>query len=67
VRVYILAHEGPRDNGYQLPVANRTVTLGDTAALGRSVDLLSDVVGDATWANYRWKVYTLFVKPRSFY
>jgi prepilin-type N-terminal cleavage/methylation domain-containing protein len=67
VRVYILAHEGPRDNGYQLPAANRTVTLGDTAALGKSVDLLSDVVGDATWANYRWKVYTLFVKPRSFY
>jgi prepilin-type N-terminal cleavage/methylation domain-containing protein len=67
VRVYILAHEGPRDNGYQLPAANRTVNLGDTAALGRSVDLLSDVVGDATWANYRWKVYTLFVKPRSFY
>jgi prepilin-type N-terminal cleavage/methylation domain-containing protein len=67
VRVYILAHEGPRDNGYQLPAANRTITVGDTAALGRSVDLLSDVVGDATWANYRWKVYTLFVKPRSLY
>ena len=67
VRVYILAHEGPRDNGYTLPATSRLVTVGDTAALGRSVDLLSDVVGNATWANYRWKVYTLFVKPRSFY
>ena len=63
VRVYILAHEGPRDNGYQHPVANRTVYVGDTGA-GQSIDLQT-VVGDTTWQNYRWKMYSFVVKPRS--
>lgn len=64
VRVYLLAHEGPRDNGYKHET--QVINVGDpTDGLGRNVDL-SSVVG-ANWRNYRWKTYTFFVKPRSLY
>jgi prepilin-type N-terminal cleavage/methylation domain-containing protein len=65
VRVYVLAHEGPRDNAYRHET--QTITVGDpTDGLGKNVDLLS-VVGSASWRNYRWKLYSLIVKPRSLY
>jgi hypothetical protein len=57
VRVYILAHEGQRDTNYTNPT--NSILVGESAALGRNFDLTTI----PNWQNYRWKVYTLVVKP----
>ncbi|MHB8845270.1 MAG: prepilin-type N-terminal cleavage/methylation domain-containing protein [Nitrospirota bacterium] len=56
VRAYVLSHEGERDRDYTY--ADNTVYVGDPA-LGQGHNV--DIVGDAK--NYRWKVYTIAVKP----
>ncbi len=58
VRVYILAHEGRRDRDFIYPT--NTVIVGPTAALGSNFDLTTT---DPLWANYRWKVHTLVIRP----
>lgn len=58
VRVYILAQEGQMDTRYTFPDA--TVTVGD-AALGQVFDFAGH--GIANYMNFRWKVYTLSIKP----
>lgn len=60
VRVYILAHEGQRDPNYRYP--NPTVTVGEFG-LGRVYNFAAGGIGN--WQEYRWKVYTLVVKPRN--
>jgi hypothetical protein len=63
VRVYILAHEGQKDTSYTYP--NPTITLTDPPAEGgllSTIDL-NTLVGDSSYVNYRWKIYTLVVKP----
>jgi hypothetical protein len=60
VRVYILSHEGEIDRSFKY--RNSTITVGEFG-LGRTFNL-SATVG-STWANYRWKVSTLVVKPRN--
>ncbi len=68
VRVYILAHEGQYDRDFTYAI--NPVRVGedltrcapgaaDEAILGRNRDL-SNI---NNWANYRWKVYTLVIKP----
>ena len=64
VRVYILTHEGTRDNSYK-QLGSSSITVGPDTVLGTSVNLSSLVGTD--WNRYRWKVHTLFVKPKSFY
>ncbi len=54
VRVYILAHEGQMDKSYTHPVTN--ILVGEAGIGGRTFDIGANV-------NYRWKVYTLVVKP----
>jgi hypothetical protein len=64
IRVYILAHEGQRDPNYQFNNFNcgaNCVTVGDYGC-GRAFNLVAN--GIANWQNYRWKVYTLVVKPQ---
>lgn len=56
VRVYILAHEGERDRSYVHGAAD--IYVGD-ASLGQGH--IVNISGDAR--NYRWKVYTIAVKP----
>ncbi len=63
VQIYVLAHEGTFDRGFTYGGAN-PVTVGPTVALGASVDLTAF---GADWNHYRWRLYTLFVKPKSFY
>lgn len=63
VRIYLLAHEGMMDRAFRYGGAN-PVTVGPTTALGTSVDLTGF---GADWNHYRWKIYTLVIKPRSFY
>ena len=55
IRVYILAHEGQRDATYTYPLA--TIQVGP-AGNGRAFNL-------GTYLNYRWKVYTLVVRPNN--
>jgi hypothetical protein len=64
VRVYILAQEGQRDDSYTTPT--NAIFVGSPAnaffagspAVGRNVDVSSR-------RNYRWKTYSMVVKPMS--
>jgi prepilin-type N-terminal cleavage/methylation domain-containing protein len=58
VRVYILAHEGQRDVNYTYP--NSSITVGEFG-MGRDFNLTTI----PNWQNYRWKIYTLVVKPNN--
>jgi type II secretory pathway pseudopilin PulG len=62
IRVYVLAQEGRKDKSYSYP--NKTVTVGEFNK-GRSFDLstLSGIGND--WMRYRWKIYTIVVRPKN--
>lgn len=60
VRVYILAHEGQRDINYTYP--NSSVTVGEFG-MGSNFNLASTIIEN--WQNYRWKIYTLTIKPKN--
>jgi len=59
VRVYILAQEGQRDPYYTS--AAPVVTVGEFG-LGRDFNLAGTI--GTGWQNYRWKLYTLVMKPK---
>lgn len=70
VRVYILAHEGQRDPNYTYPT--NPVYVGEAlVGGGRNFDFTNPdgVAGTADaitdWQNYRWKIYTLVIKPKN--
>jgi hypothetical protein len=54
VRIYIVTHEGQRDPNFTFPTASLTVTDSNFGAL------LTYPLPDL---NYRWKVYTMSLKP----
>jgi prepilin-type N-terminal cleavage/methylation domain-containing protein len=58
VRVYILAQEGQRDRNYTYP--NPTPQVGETG-IGRAFSFAGASITD--WSHYRWKLYTLVVRP----
>jgi hypothetical protein len=65
LRVYILAQDGKKDSSYRYP--STTVDVGESfdggmTITGRSFDLTT--LG-ADWRNYRWKVYTIVVRPKN--
>lgn len=65
IRVYILAHEGKKDTGFSFP--NQLVTVGEEFAgvlNGRNFNL-AEHIGPDVWKNYRWKVYTIVVRPKN--
>lgn len=65
VRVYILAHEGQYDRNYtfnNFTCGANCITVGEFG-LGRNFNLAASIGGN--WQNYRWKVYTLVVKPQN--
>jgi len=62
VRVYILAQEGERDSSYKHET--QVMVLGEFG-LVKNFDLGSSI--GAGWNRYRWKQYTLVVKPKSLY
>ena len=64
IQAYILAHEGILDRAYRRG-GSGTILVGPTSALGRDVNL--STLSGSNWNRYRWKIYTLFVKPRGFY
>jgi len=70
IRVYILGHEGKKDLGYSYPYTdvNKVVVVSDPS-LSSSGRIFSktDMVSyfGADWFNYRWKVYTIAIKPKN--
>lgn len=67
VRVFILAHEGKKDRNYTYP--DDSIKVGDAsrpASSGRTLDStwLAEKFGPE-WRNYRWKVYTIAVRPKN--
>ncbi|GFE58274.1 prepilin-type N-terminal cleavage/methylation domain-containing protein [Geobacter sp. AOG1] len=64
VRVYILAQEGKRDRTYNFPSSSIRVgeSFGGTLR-GRDFDLAALIGADYT--HYRWKVYTIVVRPKN--
>jgi type II secretory pathway pseudopilin PulG len=63
VRVYILAHEGQRDPNFTYPASTIDVPASPDPGhtLGRTFDLTT--IDAADYVHYRWKVYTLVVRP----
>jgi prepilin-type N-terminal cleavage/methylation domain-containing protein len=64
IRVYILAQEGQKDRFYSYP--SQTITVGESfggALQGRVFNLLT-LIGPE-YKYYRWKVYTIVVKPKN--
>lgn len=55
IRVYILAHEGQKDTSYTSPA---TITASDP-----DVGDVITYIPTGDLRNYRWKIYTLLVKP----
>ncbi len=62
VRVYLLAHEGRLDPGYEHPAERNVIRVGEYGS-GRDFDLTSLQAALPTWKHYRWRVYTLTEKP----
>jgi len=81
IRCYVLTHEGGVDPTYTHPNVNKNVgeidplvvnalptrdpdsTAPGVLLAGRAFNLNANI--GATWANYRWKVYSLAVTPRN--
>ncbi len=79
VRVYILAHEGQIDRAFSFtpPISPSSIQVGENlpsssgilncntggSSVGRTFDF--DLIGITDWENYRWKVYTIAVKPKN--
>jgi prepilin-type N-terminal cleavage/methylation domain-containing protein len=64
IQVYILTHEGGKDQGYTYP--NQFIAVGPSAdgintGSGRKYDLKNTIITD--WQQYRWKVYRMLVNP----
>jgi len=75
IRIYLLAHEGQMDRSFnfQAPINPSSIRVGEPSTnvpggnctgatvLGRDFDLN----GITDWQNFRWKVYTMIVKPNN--
>ena len=68
VRVYILAHEGQKDVNYTYPSSTIAIppSYDPAAGLGRPLPGFDLTTNDAVeYKYYRWKLYTLVVKPNN--
>lgn len=67
IRCYVLTHEGGVDRTYNYPNAQINVGEVDTNGVlfGRVFDVSTLPNIGATWANYRWKVYSVAVTPQN--
>jgi prepilin-type N-terminal cleavage/methylation domain-containing protein len=65
VRVYILTHEGQKDTSYTYPnaIINIPAAPDPAAGAGRTFNFATSGITD--WQMYRWKVYSLVVKPKN--
>jgi hypothetical protein len=65
VRVYILAHEGQRDPNYTYPTNPVAIPAAPDPGAGSGSTFDFTANGVANWQNYRWKIYTIVVKPEN--
>jgi prepilin-type N-terminal cleavage/methylation domain-containing protein len=70
VRVYIVAHEGQRDVNYDFSMNNTREALSALETLSgnsRTITFvnLKTLLGDPEYKHYRWKLYTIVVKPNN--
>ncbi len=68
VRIYVVAHEGQRDETYDFSMNDTRTFLSATEILGstsRSLEFadLKELVGDSDYKRYRWKLSTVAVRP----
>ena len=66
IRVYILAQEGKKDINFSYPYEEIKVGEsfdGGTTLMGRTFNLKDLIISG--WKNYRWKVYTIVVRPKN--
>ncbi|MEK6691229.1 MAG: prepilin-type N-terminal cleavage/methylation domain-containing protein [Nitrospirota bacterium] len=68
LRVYILAHEGQYDknftfSGFTAGACATCVRVGLSNTFGRDFEFATS--GITNWQNYRWKIYTIVVKPNN--
>ena len=63
VRVYILAQEGQMDRTYTYPLPTIAIPAAPDPAAGSGRTF--DLTNIANWRNYRWKIYTLIIKPNN--
>lgn len=65
IRIYVLAHEGKKDRIYSHP--STTIDVGESfdgsTVTGRRFKL-NEIIG-ADYNRYRWKVYTIVVRPKN--
>jgi prepilin-type N-terminal cleavage/methylation domain-containing protein len=66
IRVYVLAHEGQMDPNYSFTnftgVCATCIRVGDSFGCGRDFDLSAT---GPDWQHYRWKLYTIVVRPQN--
>ncbi|NWF75080.1 MAG: prepilin-type N-terminal cleavage/methylation domain-containing protein [Nitrospirae bacterium] len=63
VRVYILAHEGQKDATYRYQSNSIYVGADETIPQALNLGRNFDLTPIADYQNYRWKIYTIVVKP----
>ncbi len=64
VRIFILSHEGNLDRSYMHSAS--TIRVGQQLVPGGTIygdDFDLTTAGIPNWQNYRWKLYTLVIKP----
>jgi prepilin-type N-terminal cleavage/methylation domain-containing protein len=63
VRIFILAHEGQIDANYTYP--NNSIAIPPPSDPAAGLGSTFNLTALTNWQNYRWKVYTLVVKPNN--
>lgn len=58
IRVYILAHEGMKDDSYTYSAVDKIYVGDPTIGAGQLFDIGTNV-------HYRWKIYTIVVQPKN--
>jgi len=63
VRIFILAHEGQIDANYTYP--NNSIAIPPSSDPAAGLGSTFDLTTLTNWQNYRWKLYTMVVKPNN--
>ncbi|MBI4697931.1 MAG: PilW family protein [Nitrospirae bacterium] len=63
VRVYILAHEGQKDLSFTYPNATVDIPAAPDPGSAYGINFDFNANGITDWQNYRWKLYTMVLKP----
>lgn len=67
IKVYILTHDGKRDDNYTYPSSTVGVGPGDgrNSSTGSTFDFQKKMGAGSGWEHYRWKVYRIVVNPKN--